>query len=471
MEILRIVNKRFPIPRSSPSAEKDTTITGTCRFGTLPTPNEIGNIMMQTSNSGATDYLGMSLKMTKLIFSQNEKMKNRMRDICVGCIQTGFFPEIWTVDQIFFLYKNKGKKSDPTKYRPITIAPSLGKRVEKSATAFLELMDDTNSQNHAYTKGRSCITAVAEVQAKLLEARLYWDRNLGSPKRTVKKIVKFISADDIASAFESVDHPAVTEASRRGLFCYPGIKLHDLLKWYLSSRKSSAMDRNTGEEIPIPKTFKTKTAPQGSLLSPKLWRIYDSLFSDFYEDGLRRLVERCNYIKQIDHLSYADDHLTIITIEIDEDMDPFSEAKLIKSTLEATRKLLLTATTNIGCSINPDKSEGILDPYSLKIVSKFFPELIKKGEEKVKNTFKWLGYSLKLEGCELKFSESFTKKSLMATQTVMNQLFQYTTKAGVRLKAFKTYVVPIIEMFLMIELGLAVEERFREPPPCPQLRS
>lgn len=102
LETLRIVYKRFPL-------------TSECHFGTLPTRNEIGNIMLQTSNSGATDYLGMSLKMTKTVFSQNPKLKNRMRDICVGCIQTGYFPEVWTTDQISFLYKNKGSRSDPTK--------------------------------------------------------------------------------------------------------------------------------------------------------------------------------------------------------------------------------------------------------------------------------------------------------------------------------------------------------------------
>lgn len=239
-EITRIVEKRFPLGANG-------------YFGIIPTPNKIGNIMLETSNSGAQDYLGMSLKMTKLIFSQNTKLKNRMRDICVGCIHTGFFPEIWTIDQISFLYKNKGLRSDPTKYRPITIAPSLGKHVEKAVSSILASMDDTNAQNHAYTKNRSCTTAVMDVQAKLLEARLkwdpnlYWDRNLGAPKRSGKKLVQFISADDIASAFESVDHPAVIEAVRRGLYGYPVVNIHGLLKWYLSARKSTAVDRNTGE--------------------------------------------------------------------------------------------------------------------------------------------------------------------------------------------------------------------------------
>lgn len=140
-------------------------------------------------------------------------------------------------------------------------------------------------------------------------------------------------------------------------------------------------------------------------------------------------------------------------------MDPFLEAKLIKSTLEATRSLLFTATTSVGCSINPDKSEGIVDPYSLKIISKFFPELVKKGKEKVKNTFKWLGYILKLEGCELKFSEAFTKKSLMATLSVTNQLFQFTSNMKVRWKAFKTYVIPIIEMFLIFQAQPGINTR------------
>lgn len=448
--IQNIVEKRFSTPLNG-------------SFGTMLNLGDISSTMLQTSNSGARDYLGMSLKMTKLIFSYNEKLKNRMRDICVGCISVGYFPEIWTVDQISFLYKNKGKRSDPTKYRPITIAPSLGKHLEKCVSTILGHMDDTNSKNHAYIKSRSCITAVLDVQAKLLEARLNWesqrDRNLGSPKWSRKKIVQFISADDIASAFESVDHPGVTEAVKKSFRYYPGMNLHGFLKYYLSTRRSSAIDRNTGEEIPIPKTYKSKTAPQGSLLSLKLWRIYDSLFSDFYEEGLERLVQGCGHIFQIDHLSYADDHLTIITIEIDDDMNPYAEAKLIKDTLEATREILFTATTKVGCSINPDKSEGIVDPYTLKIIAKFFPELVKKDDEKVKNTFKWLGYVLRLEGCELKFSEAYTKKSLMATMSVIRQLFQFTKHSSIRLKAFKTYVIPIIEMFLIFQAQRGLKAR------------
>lgn len=318
-------------------------------------------------------------------------------------------------------------------------------------SAFLDGMDDTNSQNHAYTKGKSCITAILDVQRKLPEARLNWDRNLGSPKPNGKKILQFISADDIASAFESIGHVSVSEAVRRSFFCHPGINLHGLLKDYLSRRKSYAVDRNGGDNIEITKVFEDKTAPQGSLLSPKLWRIYDSLFSDFYEEGLRRLVEKCGYIKQIDHLSYADDHLTLITIVVDEDLDPYTEANLIKTTLDATRELLFEATTRIGCSINPGKSEGIVDPQCLKNIAKFFPELVKKDEEKIKNSFKWLVYILRLVGCELIFSEAFTKKALMSSMSVVNQLFQFTTNAAVRWKAFKTYVVPIIEMFLIFQ--------------------
>lgn len=345
--ISEIVHRKFPVNQD-----------GHIR---LPCTQEFPGIMLETSNSGARDYLGHSLKFTKTVLLANKKLRNRMRDIFEGCLVIGHFPEIWTKDQISFLYKNKGDRKDATKYRPITIAPSLGKHLEKVVSSFLNFMDDTNHKNHAYTRNRSCISAVLDVQQKILLARLkanasLRDRSLGAPK---KKILQFISADDIASAFESIGHGAITEAVKRSFACYEGLNLSGLLHDYLKLRKSTAVDRDSGETFEITRVFEDKTSSQGSLLSPKLWRIFDAIFSDLYEESLANLVAECDFIKCIDHLAYADDHLTIITIEVDADASPFQLASVIKSTLESTRKLLFKATTLIGCSINPDKSEGI----------------------------------------------------------------------------------------------------------------
>lgn len=150
-------------------------------------------------------------------------------------------------------------------------------------------MNDTNRQNHAYIKNRSCLTAVVDVQQKLLKRRIEWypDRNLGAPKT---RLVQAISADDIASAFESIDHEAVSMVVERSFARFDDLKIGKMIREYLRKRKCTAINSSSSDRFEINRAFGNKTSPQGSLISPKLWRIYDSLFTDFYEEGLKVMV-------------------------------------------------------------------------------------------------------------------------------------------------------------------------------------
>lgn len=61
-----------------------------------------------------------------------------------------------------------------------------------------------------------------------------------------------------------------------------------------------------------------------------MWRIYDGIFTKLYKNNLEILEEEHDDIMAISHVSYADDHLTIVTfwVEIDE-----SEARLASRNL------------------------------------------------------------------------------------------------------------------------------------------
>lgn len=54
-------------------------------------------------------------------------------------------------------------------------------------------MDDCNYHNHAYIKDRSCLSAVIDVQIKMMEAAINADSRLQDGQR----LITFISADDI----------------------------------------------------------------------------------------------------------------------------------------------------------------------------------------------------------------------------------------------------------------------------------
>lgn len=109
-------------------------------------------LILSTSNSGAKDAKGLSLKLTKVMFQECWALVKQFHNISGACLKLGYFPKVWTFDTISFLYKNKGDRMDAAMYRPITIAPSLGKHLEKAIATYLGTMDDRNAYNHAYVR-------------------------------------------------------------------------------------------------------------------------------------------------------------------------------------------------------------------------------------------------------------------------------------------------------------------------------
>lgn len=131
---------------------------------------DFGRAVSSTSNSGAMDAHGMSLKITKT-FMKSNKFLARFKEIIDLLFETGYMPQTWKVDNIHFIYKRKGDRADPSNWRPITIAASLGKHVERIFSILISPMDDRNYQNHAYVKKRSCMTAIVAVQQHLLKIK------------------------------------------------------------------------------------------------------------------------------------------------------------------------------------------------------------------------------------------------------------------------------------------------------------
>lgn len=313
--------------------------------------------MVRTSRSGAVDYMGISLKMTNATFGVNKQIRERFRLIAKACLKHGVFPKVWKRDNIMFIYKNKGDRMDTANWRPITIAPSLGKHLEKVMCYAVRGFDDRNGDNHAYTSGKSCMTAIIAAQKRLLMARR---KHVNGRKY---KFLSFISAEDIKSAFESVDHKAIARALRH---VYGDSELWRLPELFLSylDRRAWVIDKVTGKEKQILKVFGWKTTPQGSLVSPFLWRIYDGIFTRIYKDCLEELVLESGYVVDCGHISYADDHLTVVTIRVAVDVSAKCVGEIITKTVKIIAGYLVRAAELVGCGINSDKSECVV-PLSL----------------------------------------------------------------------------------------------------------
>lgn len=118
-------------------------------------------------------------------------------------------------------------------------------------------MDDCTYHNHAYIKDRSCLSAVIDVQQKIMEATILADDLVPDGYR----LVTFISADDIAAAFESIEHFIICDAVSRSFAGDSGFNVADAIGYYLKQRVSYAFDASTRDEFLIRKRFKDKTSP------------------------------------------------------------------------------------------------------------------------------------------------------------------------------------------------------------------
>ena len=242
----------------------------------------------------------MSLKQTKTFFQRSKLGFEIYYNLVKATALTGHIPYSWRIDSISFLFKKKGLRSDASNWRPITIAPSLGKHNEKVILWNLRKVYDGNDANHAYLSPRSCITAILSVSEHFKKLR----KREKELELVGKRLVVVFSAEDISSAFESIDHGALDT------FCEQvfndkdsEVKIRKLIKNYLT-RKSFVVDRDTKEKLEVIKRYDDRTSPQGSILSPAFWRIYDKIFSKLYEDKLDNLVLENEFLDETFHVSY-----------------------------------------------------------------------------------------------------------------------------------------------------------------------
>lgn len=94
---------------------------------------------------------------------------------------------------------------DAKNWRPITIAASFGKHFDKVSLWQLRSIDDLNHDNHAYIKDCSCLTAILVVMEYFRKLK---EMNKEA-RKTGHMIVPVFMAEDISSAFESIDQEMV----------------------------------------------------------------------------------------------------------------------------------------------------------------------------------------------------------------------------------------------------------------------
>ena len=421
---IQVVNEMFG-PKSGYSCKNWTSL------------DEFKKICMNTSNSGAKDNVGFSLKITK-IFLSNRTILRRYETIITRCLEMGYFPTAWKNDLIHFIYKNKGSREDAANWRPITIASSFGKHFEKTISYMISGMDDGNNDNHAYKSKRACMTAIATAQKAFLEDHL---KTLGMDM-TGLKVITSISLDDISGAFESVDHVVLAHCLKLIFKKETRYDIKGIILSYLNRRAKVIGDDDTDFYDLSAKPL--RSIPQGSILSPLLWRLFDGIFTQLYKNTFPAIYGKNTDILVITHISYADDHMTIFSILVKATDSNVIIGRRLSRIFDMLRDLLKSATSTLGSDINPKKSESIV----LKELTPFI-SLREKTDKDPSNAFKWLGYHLFInDKMNLEFDEKKIKETINTVNSFMRKAFSYTASVGIRWKIYKVYISPFVELFL-----------------------
>ena len=399
----------------------------------IPSRNEFRRHILSVGNSGALDVYGLSLKVTKCILKHSKTLRAFMYDIFTDSLESGELPPSLKVDQITFLYKRKGAYDDPANWRPITIAPALAKHLDKVFASILTCAGDGNPDNNAYTAGKSCQSAMISVQKAYKRFRKI------AKNDPCHDYVVVDCAEDISSAFESIDSVLIQNYCHLVFTDNDKINMSGWLKSYLDRTTFAVESLNGGPKVPINKKYSNRSSPQGSVLSPRLWRIFDGVFTHIYKRELEKCVEKYDNIIEFVHISYADDHMTIALIRLPKGLENSKKYKHAAAFAKLARTLLDFATKSVGCGVNAKKSEIIITANLCM-------------DNLCKSEFVWLGYSLRAElhgGLTyMEISDKKAKQKIEHCKRMLENVFQYTKDVTVRWRLYKVYICPIIECYL-----------------------
>ena len=173
---------------------------------------------------------------------------------------TGIFPDEWKSARVTPLYKNSGKRNDPTNYRPISVIPVVAKVFER---VVYDQLYHYLTENRILSRYQYGFRSLHSTVTALLEATDSWAVNVDRGLVNAVGVV-FL---DLKKAFDTVDHRILLTKLQ-----YYGLRgsCHEWFTSYLNNRTQTCQINCS---MSNPKLV-TCGVPQGTILGPLLFLPY-----------------------------------------------------------------------------------------------------------------------------------------------------------------------------------------------------
>ena len=350
-------------------------------------------------------------------------LKNCCDSLCVPLsmlfaqsMESGSIPNEWKSGLVTPIYKNKGSRSDPKNYRPITITSAVGKVFEHIINS--DLVDYLlkhgliSDSQFGFLPNHSCTDQLVYLNHKCMSQL--------SDKRLVASV--FL---DLAAAFDSVPHAAI----KCKLHAY-GIR-GKLYRWicnYLNNRcQRVKLDGHLSKYARV-----VSGVPQGGVIAPILFLLFINDLSDEISQCMRNVETTASG----SHLLYADDSMLLCYAKTELDMIAYLNTQLFVVSRWAEAW---------GMSYNPNKTVAMYfcrTPVSncpLKDRIFFMDQPIK-----FVNEHRHLGFTIR---SDLGFNSHIDSicKAVASRIFLLKRLSYYVQVEDILLRIYKSYILPLFE--------------------------